>query len=80
MLLNLFQVTSESLPQGDKRIIKPDNVIWIRRPHPLDPYLSMTPMQAAGVAIEVENLAKIYNRNFLVNDGRSVDFWLLGAK
>ena len=58
------------LPQGDKRIIKPQNVIWIRRPHPLDPYLSMTPMQAAGVAIEVENLAKIYNRNFLVNDGR----------
>ncbi len=58
------------LPQGDKRIIKPDNVIWIRRPHPLDPYLSMTPMQAAGVAIEVENLAKVYNRNFLVNDGR----------
>jgi phage portal protein BeeE len=30
----------------------------------------MTPMQAAGVAIEVENLAKVYNRNFLVNDGR----------
>ena len=58
------------LPQGDKRIIKPQNVIWIRRPHPLDPYLSMTPMQAAGVAIEVENLAKVYNRNFLVNDGR----------
>jgi len=58
------------LPQGEKRIIKPNNVIWIRRPHPLDPYLSMTPMEAAGVAIEVENLAKIYNRNFLVNDGR----------
>jgi HK97 family phage portal protein len=53
-----------------KRTIKPENVIWIRRPHPLDPYLSMTPMEAAGVAIELENLAKIYNRNFLINDGR----------
>jgi HK97 family phage portal protein len=58
------------LPQGDTRVIKPENVIWIRRPHPLDPYLSMTPMESAGVAIEVENLAKIYNRNFLINDGR----------
>jgi len=54
----------------EKRTIKPENVIWIRRPHPLDPYLSMTPMEAAGVAIELENLAKMYNRNFLINDGR----------
>lgn len=54
----------------EKRVIPPDNVIWIRRPHPLDPYLSMTPMEAAGVAIEIENLSKIYNRNFLLNDGR----------
>ena len=54
----------------EKRTIKPQNVIWIRRPHPLDPYLSMTPMEAAGVAIELESLAKIYNRNFLINDGR----------
>jgi hypothetical protein len=27
-------------------------------------------MEAAGVAIELESLAKIYNRNFLINDGR----------
>ena len=55
---------------GTKVILKPEDVIWIRHPHPLDPYLSMTPMEAAGVAIEIENLAKIYNRNFLLNDGR----------
>lgn len=58
------------LPSGDKTIIKPDDVIWIRRPHPLDPYLSLTPMESAGIAIEIENLAKLYNRNFLLNDGR----------
>lgn len=51
-------------------IIKPDDVIWVRRPHPLDPYLSMTPMESAGIAIEIENLAKVYNRNYLLNDGR----------
>lgn len=58
------------MPDGRKEVLKPDRVIWIRRPHPLDPYLSMTPLQAAGIAVEVEALAKLYNRNFLLNDGR----------
>ena len=58
------------LGQGKKKTIAPENVIWIRRPHPLDPYLSMTPLEASGVAVELENLAKVYNRNFLINDGR----------
>ena len=58
------------MPNGGKIIIPPEDVTWIRRPHPLDPYLSMTPMESAGIAIEVENLAKLYNRNFLLNDGR----------
>jgi len=58
------------MPNGDKIIMKPDDVVWVRRPHPLDPYLSMTPMESAGVAIEIENLAKLYNRNYLLNDGR----------
>lgn len=59
-----------SLPQGQVVTLRPEDVVWIRRPHPLDPYLSMTPMEAAGVAIEIENFAKLYNRNFLMNDGR----------
>lgn len=59
-----------SLPQGQTVTLRPEDVVWIRRPHPLDPYLSMTPMEAAGVAIEIENFAKLYNRNFLMNDGR----------
>jgi len=58
------------LPQGAKMVLRPEDVVWIRRPHPLDPYLSMTPMESAGVAIEIENFAKLYNRNFLINDGR----------
>lgn len=57
------------MPNGDKVIMKTDDVIWIRRPHPIDPYLSMTPMESAGIAIEIENLAKLYNRNYLLNDG-----------
>lgn len=62
-----FEVSINAM---EKRTLKPSDVIWIRRPHPLDPYLSMTPMEAAGVAIEQEVLAKMYNRNFLINDGR----------
>lgn len=58
------------LRNGTKTILKRDDVLWIRRPHPLDPYLSITPMESAGVAIEIENLAKLYNRNYLLNDGR----------
>jgi HK97 family phage portal protein len=58
------------MPNGGTIIMKPNDVIWVRRPHPLDPYLSLTPLEAAGVAVEIENLAKIYNRNYLLNDGR----------
>ena len=58
------------MPTGDKVYLKPEDVCWIRRPHPIDPYLSLTPLEASGVAIEIENLAKIYNRNYLLNDGR----------
>ena len=58
------------MPYGHKIVMKPSDVCWIRRPHPLDPYLSLTPLEAAGVAIEIENLAKLYNRNYLMNDGR----------
>lgn len=58
------------LGDGNKKVIDPDKVVWIRKPHPLDPYRSITPMEAAGIAIEIEQLAKVYNRNFLMNDGR----------
>jgi len=59
-----------NLPNGNKIVMPKEDVLWIRRPHPLDPYLSLTPMESAGVAIEIENLAKVYNRNYLINDGR----------
>lgn len=59
-----------SMPFGQKITLAPKDVTWIRRPHPLDPYLSLTPLEACGVAVEIENLAKLYNRNYLLNDGR----------
>lgn len=47
-----------------------DEVVWLRRPDPFDPYGALTPLKAAGLAIETDWLAKMYNRNFLLNDGR----------
>jgi len=58
------------LPNMPIQYVEPENVLWFKHPHPLDPYLSMTPLEAAGIAVELESLAKFYNRNFLVNDGR----------
>ena len=66
----LVELPSQHGGNPTKITMKPEDVIWVRRPHPLDPYLSMTPMEAAGIAIEIEMLAKMYNRNFLINDGR----------
>ena len=50
--------------------LKPEDVIWLRKPNPFDPYTALTPLEAAGVSIETDWLAKMYNRNFLLNDGR----------
>lgn len=58
------------LPGSGRTVIPASDVLWFRHPHPLNPYLSMTPMESAGIAIEIENLSKFYNRNFLINDGR----------
>lgn len=49
---------------------EPEEIIWIRNPHPFDPYASLTPMASIGLAIETDWYAKMYNRNFLLNDGR----------
>jgi HK97 family phage portal protein len=52
-------------------ILEREKVIWVRtKPHPIDPYLQVTPLTAAGLAIETDYLARLFNRNFLLNDGR----------
>lgn len=48
----------------------PEDVIWTRLPHPVDPLAGLTPMEAAGLSIDTDILARLYNRTFLQNDGR----------
>src|SRR5205823_238071 len=56
---------------GKEDILDPEDIIWLRtQPHMLDPYRQMTPLVAAGLAAETDFLARMFNRNFLRNDGR----------
>lgn len=62
--------TVQTLTQGEV-ILPPERVLWIRvKPHPTDIYAQMTPLVSAGLASDTDFLARLYNRNFLANDGR----------
>lgn len=66
-------VSGYQIMRGDSVIdeVDPENVIWLKvKPHPMDPYQQMTPLVAAGIASETDFLARVFNRNFLMNDGR----------
>jgi len=63
-----YEVKPPNAPQG--RFLPPEDVIWVRVPHPFNPYGAMTPVEAAGLAIDTDYLAALYDRNFLSNDGR----------
>ncbi len=61
-----FGVTQEPI----KKTYKPEDIVWIKIPHPFDPYKALTPLDAIGLSVETDWYAKMYNRNFLLNDGR----------
>lgn len=45
-------------------------VRWVREPHPTDPYSGVTPLDAAGLSVDLDHQARRYNVAFLMNDGR----------
>lgn len=55
---------------GEIRELKPNNVIWLRDPHPTDPFCGVTPLEAAGLSVELDVAARTYNISFIANDGR----------
>jgi HK97 family phage portal protein len=55
---------------GSKRTIETENVRWFRDPHPLDPYSGVTPLESAGLSVELDFFSRLYNVNFLKNDAR----------
>ncbi|MEU6712918.1 phage portal protein [Nonomuraea sp. NPDC046802] len=67
---NLLSHFETITPDGRRRKIDPERVIWFRDPHPLDPFRGITPMEAAGLSVDLDFLARLYNATFLRNDGR----------
>ena len=61
---------SVQVPNSKERIVKPEDVVWVRIPHATDPYRGQSPLEACGLAIDIDYYSRIYNRNFMVNDGR----------
>lgn len=57
-------------PGDPVRRLNPDKVIWVREPHPSDPWAGMTPLEAAGLSVEMDHFARAFNRTLMANDGR----------
>ena len=56
---------------GDVRYLTPGHdVIWVREPHPTDPYSGTTPLEAAGISVELDHLSRLYNVSFIKRDAR----------
>lgn len=54
-------------PDGEKIPLDLNQVIYQRRPNPMDPYRGIGPVQAALIDIEQSRYAKEWNRNFFRN-------------
>lgn len=66
-MIDHFEVTRLD---GSTYAIEPERVRWLRVPHPLDPYSGITPLEAAGLSMELDYFARLYNVSFLRNDAR----------
>lgn len=62
-----FDFTSRA---GIVRRLSPERVIWLRDPHPTDPFCGVTPLEAAGLSVDLDVKARTYNISFIDNDGR----------
>ncbi|MFJ7054702.1 phage portal protein [Streptomyces albidoflavus] len=56
--------------RGQVRELTPKHVIWLRDPHPTDPFCGVTPLEAAGLSVDLDVKARTYNISFIDNDGR----------
>lgn len=66
-LLSHFETVA---PDGRRIPIDPERVRWFRDPHPTDPWRGMTPLEAAGLSVDLDFLSRLYNVVFIRNDGR----------
>ncbi|MFE2157099.1 phage portal protein [Streptomyces lydicus] len=55
---------------GRVRELDPSRVVWLRDPHPTDPFCGVTPLEAAGLSVDLDVKARTYNIAFIDNDAR----------
>ncbi|MFE9993517.1 phage portal protein [Streptomyces avermitilis] len=55
---------------GQVRELDPERVIWLRDPHPTDPFCGVTPLEAAGLSVDLDVKARTYNISFIDRDAR----------
>ncbi|MDI3407665.1 phage portal protein [Streptomyces cavernicola] len=55
---------------GRIRELDPSRVVWLRDPHPTDPFCGVTPLEAAGLSVDLDVKARTYNISFIDNDAR----------
>ncbi|MGG2460139.1 phage portal protein [Streptomyces sp. RGM 3693] len=55
---------------GRVRELDPNRIVWLRDPHPTDPYCGITPLEAAGLSIDLDVKARTYNIAYIDNDAR----------
>ncbi|WP_329317340.1 phage portal protein (plasmid) [Streptomyces sp. NBC_01278] len=65
--LSHFEFTTR---EGVIRELDPERVVWIRDPHPTDPFSGVTPLEAAGISVDLDHLSRLYNVTFIRNDAR----------
>lgn len=68
-----FELAAPTGPPERIPAFNPDGtvrVLWLRAPHPTDPLMGSTPLEAAGISVDMDFWARLYNRTFLQNDGR----------
>jgi phage portal protein BeeE len=48
--------------KGETVDVPRESILWVRRPHPVDPYSGSTPIQPAGLAIDLDRYARLWVR------------------
>jgi phage portal protein BeeE len=49
---------------------QPTGIVWLRSPHPTMFERGMSPVEAAGLSVDLDRYARLYNRRFMMEDGR----------
>lgn len=54
-------------PENDEQT---NSVLWIRSPHPTVLTQGMSPMEAAGLSVDLDRYARLFNRDYMQSNGR----------